>query len=309
MKKKTIIKSSLCILFVIAIGFMFKLNSNAKPKYKITNQTSPSLTECSHSIKKKIILNPSANKDGIQKEYCEKCKYVKYTKYICKHEHETQIVLKKATCIEAGTQETKCLDCNKVLETTIINKTGHTFPAWTENATNMMFRTCQNCGIKEYKKLQKNDSISSNSTIQETQNSSSMKNNSIFIPGTGINNSFTITTLTQASVNNNDLTYTYAYEAGLGENDPFILGHNYGTMKFLHNTNVGQNIYVSLNGMIETYQVIISELAQATDDQTDIIGLSSNYSIFHNFGTKTLHLYTCDNRVSNGRWMVLAKKI
>ena len=88
MKKKTIIKSSLCILFVIAIGFMFKLNSNAKPKYKITNQTSPSLTECSHSIKKKIILNPSANKDGIQKEYCEKCKYVKYTKYICKHEHE-----------------------------------------------------------------------------------------------------------------------------------------------------------------------------------------------------------------------------
>lgn len=309
MKKKTIIKILLCILFVIAMGFVFKLNSNAKPKYKITNQTTPSLTKHTHSMKNKIVLNPSSNKDGIQKEYCEKCKYVKYAKYICKHEHQSQIVTKKATCVEDGIQETKCLDCNKVLDTTVINKTGHNFSDWKENTNETMLRTCQNCGIKEYKKIQKNTSISSNETTQETQNSSSMKNNSIFIPGTGINHSFTITTLTQSSVNNNDLAYTYAYEAGLGENDPFILGHNYGTMKYLHNTKVGQNIYVSINGTIETYQVVVSELAQSTDDQTDIIGLSSSYSIFHNFGTKTLHLYTCDNRVSNGRWMVLAKKI
>ena len=76
MKKKTIIKILLCILIVITMGFMFKLNSNAKPKYKITNQTTPSLTKHTHSMKNKIVLNPSwyTKRILLKMQICEVCK-------------------------------------------------------------------------------------------------------------------------------------------------------------------------------------------------------------------------------------------
>ena len=93
------------------------------------------------------------------------------------------------------------------------------------------------------------------------------------------------------------------------EDDPFILGHNYGTMKLLKGVLINDYIYININGQTETYQVVISELRQATDDEMDIIGLTTGTSIYQSFGTKTLHLYTCDNGCTNGRWMVLAKKI
>lgn len=75
------------------------------------------------------------------------------------------------------------------------------------------------------------------------------------------------------------------------------------------NIQVGTNIYLNLNGILETYQVVVSELGQATEDQSDIRGINSGETIYRNLGVKTLHMYTCDYSVSNGRWIVLAKKI
>lgn len=78
------------------------------------------------------------------------------------------------------------------------------------------------------------------------------------------------------------------------KDDPFILGHNYGTMKLLKGVLINDYIYININGQTETYQVVISELGQATDDEMDIIGLTTGTSIYQSFGTKTLHLYTSD---------------
>ena len=46
-----------------------------------------------------------------------------------------------------------------------------------------------------------------------------------------------------------------------------------------------------------------------TDDETDIIGQTAGYSIFNTFGTETLHMYTCDDRAYNGRWIAFATLI
>ena len=52
----------------------------------------------------------------------------------------------------------------------------------------------------------------------------------------------------------------------------------------------------------------MSELGTTKNDGTDIVGLITGSSIYDNLGTKTIHLYTCNNECVNGRWIVLAKK-
>ena len=254
----------------------------------------------------KIIIYPYKDNDGIQLKICKKCNYKKYIKYECPHLNIDEYISKEATCSEDGIKEIKCIDCEKILESKTIEKKAHIFSDWENDSTEKIVRTCKNCGIKEYKKSEKYYNTKS---VESKDIISNMKDNYIYIPNTGINNNFKVSSLTQSAVNHNDLIYAYAYDFGLGENDPFILGHNYGTMSNLKKICIGQYIYISVNGQIETYTVSISELAKTTDDETDIIGLTSGYSIFQNLGTKTLHLYTCDNRIVNGRWIVLAKKI
>lgn len=136
-----------------------------------------------------------------------------------------------------------------------------------------------------------------------------MDNNMIYILGTGINHYFVQGDMDQDLIDQNDIVYTYAYDWGGGENDPFILGHDYNTLGMLKNTKVGQNIYIKINGVVKTYRVFVSEFAMQTMDHTDIICQSSGYSIFDTFGTETLHMYTCDKRAYNRRWIVFATLI
>lgn len=145
--------------------------------------------------------------------------------------------------------------------------------------------------------------------IQNEIEDATLENNMISVPRIGLKSVFTQGPFTQNAVDANDILLAYAYAIGLGENDPFILGHNTHSLKNLRNIQVGTNIYLNFNGILETYQVVVSELGQVTEDQSDIRGINSGETIYRNLGVKTLHMYTCDYSVSNGRWIVLAKKI
>lgn len=240
-----------------------------------------------------IIVPAGPGKNGIKKGTCQECGKSIYAVYKCLHKETHKKVTKKPTETETGEEVTICNECNTVLST-------RELPQKERRQENVNKPTSP----ADYKYETENKE-----NIVANENNSSLGNNMIYIPQAGIRKEFTQGSLTQGDVDASDILYSYAYEMGLGENDPFILGHNTRSMGTLKNTRVGSYIYLNVNGNQETYQVVISELAQATADQVDIIGISSGRSIYTNLGVKTLHLYTCDYSVANGRWMVLAKKI
>jgi len=55
----------------------------------------------------------------------------------------------------------------------------------------------------------------------------------ISVPQIGLKSVFTQGPFTQNAVDANDILLAYAYAFGLGENDPFILGHNTYSLKNL----------------------------------------------------------------------------
>ncbi len=110
---------------------------------------------------------------------------------------------------------------------------------------------------------------------QNETEDAALENNMISVPQIGLKSVFTQGPFTQNAVDANDILLAYAYAFGLGENDPFILGHNTHSLKNLRNIQVGTNIYLNLNGILETYQVVVSELGQATENQSDIRGINS----------------------------------
>ena len=131
--------------------------------------------------------------------------------------------------------------------------------------------------------------------------------NSVYIPGTGIKHTFEILPFEQSSIDNNNIVYsTY----NLGSTDyQFILGHNYGTMGNLYKTKVGQYIYVSVNGKVETYKVVVSEYGLQNSSKTTITGQTTGTDLWRNYDVKSIRLYTCYGSNKNGRWMVLATKV
>lgn len=126
--------------------------------------------------------------------------------------------------------------------------------------------------------------------------------NALLIPGAGIHSNLTVAPYTQESVDNNDVIYSLDN----GKNNPYVLGHDYGSLRKLHKTEIGQYIYISIAGKKEAYRVVVSEYARSTDDELDIIGQETGASIRDSLGDKTLHLYTCHGWRESGRWIVLA---
>lgn len=126
--------------------------------------------------------------------------------------------------------------------------------------------------------------------------------NALLIPGASIHANLTVASYTQEAVDNHDVVYSLDN----GENDPFILGHDYRSLRKLHKTEIGQYIYTSIAGKVEAYRVVVSEYARSTGDELDIIGQETGTSIRDSLGDKTLHLYTCHGWRESGRWIVLA---
>lgn len=287
----------LSVSFVISSTWFFKENDLHKPKYKnqlyqmSAMQNIFSVNSNVHKLEdEKVLLRVSTGKNGIKERKCSECGMNFYSTYECPHKETHIAVTKESTVTEIGEESIICSECGTVLEKRIVPRKQST----KGNAN----QTTSDTASKE-------GNISDGK--QNKTEDAALENNMISVPQIGLKSVFTQGPFTQNAVDANDILLAYAF--GLGENDPFILGHNTHSLKNLRNIQVGTNIYLNLNGILETYQVVVSELGQATEDQSDIRGINSGETIYRNLGVKTLHMYTCDHSVSNGRWIVLAKKI
>lgn len=247
--------------------------------------------------KYKLTVEPSASGPGLEVRICSVCLAEEKREYYCPHDSVYTELVKEATCIDTGQIDTICAKCKMVLQNNIVEKTAHNWKRWTyvKYATPFesgeRYKCCKLCGTE----------------LRESYTISNFKNNSIYITGTDIQNTFTISTFSQSAVDRYDIVYTE--ESVLGANDPFILGHNYNSLGVLYQTDVGDYVYLYINGVIETYKVIVSEYGVMDYESNDIIGQTTGTSIWHNYGCKTLHMYTCYGHEANGRWIVLARKI
>lgn len=256
----------------------------------------------------------------------------------CPHKVTYTKIVKYATCFESGQIDTICERCETVLESNTLEKTPHTFGEYElrikPNALGpgVEVRVCSVClkvEKREYFCVHEVDSEEKwtyvkyatpfesgerykhcklcEAILTETYIIPMLENNSIYITGTDIRYTFTISSFTQRAVNRYDIVYSE--NSKIGPNNPFVLGHNYRSLGILYQTEVGEHIYLNINGVIEIYEVVVSEYGLQNSAKNDIIGQTTGTSIWHNYDCKTLHLYTCygDNR--NGRWMVLAKRI
>ena len=88
-----------------------------------------------------------------------------------------------------------------------------------------------------------------------------------------------------------------------------MLGHQYGSLKNLYKTKVGDMIYIGIDGVSKGYVVRYSEFALQNESKTDIIGQNSNISVLSNLEDETLHIYTCYGEEKDHRWMVLAELV
>jgi len=146
---------------------------------------------------------------------------------------------------------------------------------------------------------QKENTYTKPSITENNQNNKDF----ISIEDTEINTPITVGEFKQSVIDNNDIVFA------IYKKMPFIVGHNNGTMKHLHNTKVGSVISLTLNRETTHYRVVISEYGIQNNEHTDITGTATNASILDTFENDTLHLYTCYGAKPNGRWIVLAEKI
>lgn len=145
-------------------------------------------------------------------------------------------VTKESTVTETGEESIICSECGTVLEKRIVPRKQS--PKGNANQTT-------------------SDTASKEGNISEGKQNetedAALENNMISVPQIGLKSVFTQGPFTQNAVDANDILLAYAYAIGLGENDPFILGHNTYSLKNLRNIQVGTNIYLNFNGILETF--------------------------------------------------------
>ena len=256
----------------------------------------------------------------------------------CKHQETYTKIVKEATCCELGQIDTICVKCDTVLASNPREKCAHTFGDYeltikpSSLGPGLEVRVCSSCLKEEKREYFCSHEVNPEekwtyakyatpfesgerykhcylceAVLSETYTIPELEGNSIYITGTDIKHTFTISSFTQNAVDRYDIVYTEGSK--LGSNNPFVLGHNYGSLGILYQTKVGEHIYLYINGAIEVYEVIASEYALQNSTQNDIIGPITGTSIWHSYECKTLHLYTCYGNGRNGRWIVLAKQI
>lgn len=285
-----------------------------------------------------LTIKPSASSTGLEVRVCSICSKEEKRLYYCPHEVTYTEVVKVATCFAEGQIDTICEMCDTVLANNTLEKTAHTFGEYeltikpTASEPGVEIRVCSTCSKEEKREYycpHKADSEERwvytkyatpfergerykhcylcGAELRESYAIPTLKDNSIYITGTDIKHGFTISSFTQSAVDSYDIVYTEGSE--LGANNPFVLGHNYGTLGRLYQTKVGDYVYLNINGTIEIYKVVVSEYGVQNSAMDDIIGQTTGTSIWKQYDSKTLHMYTCYGNNRNGRWMVLAKKV
>ena len=298
---------------------------------KVCAETETKEYECPHEETDVItVLEPTCGDTGWEVTICKACETVvaDHVLETLPHGNTHTVITKEPTCYETGIEAEICDVCGKAAEERTLDMTECTYGEWiyekyaTPFEAGKRYKECEVCGKKE----------TGNYSI-------TMEENSIYIPGTGINNRMAISSFTQSAINSNDMVYTEKAYAQNGENNPFVLGHYYGSLGNLYKTEIGQKIYLNRDGKIETYEVVVSEYAVEEYAGVKMIGQTTGTNIWDTFSSvipssyaiygkphggkdlweedndgKTLHIYTCHNKKepwqssdgSRGRWIVMA---
>ena len=246
-----------------------------------------------------LAIPPSKDNDGEEFRVCA-CGKKETRTYVCPHNSVVENIVIENNCQNTGLIQTVCSDCSKVISESILPTTNHKYSDWTiiqhpaPNTDGIKERYCINCKIKD----------------SDVIKFSMAGPNSIYIPGTGINVKYVVEEFTQKAVDENDVICNYTR---LSHKNPVILGHNTGSLKKLYNAAINSNIYLSVDGVISTYKIIVSEKAIETKGQTEFQGLNTGYELFNdkNLGQEGLCIYTCyqDKELGKIRWIVYAVKV
>lgn len=313
---------------------------------------------------------PSTNKNGVKAHTCEVCGFEEQEEFECPHTDTSLCVVEEPTCSSVGLEATYCKDCNSIVEShemeCLPHEKTHAEVTKEPTCTELGVETviCDTCGQTaevndipmlehtygdwEYAKYAtpfeegtRSHTCSVCGHTETEQYTVELEDKHIYIPTAGINAKFSVNYFTQSAVDGNDIVYTERAYSGDGSNNPFVLGHDFGTLGTMHNAKVGDKIYLKLDGRIETYEIVISEYALECADEVNIAGKESGISVwstlssdlpsdYATFGKlhhgedlwedvddgKTLHMYTChkgepheasDGR--RGRWIILANLI
>ena len=214
----------------------------------------------------------------------------------CEHPFTHIQATQPVSCDTPGYGYKICSCCGRILrrDFNYSDSLGCTFGDWVikEKATplsnGVKVRNCIRCDNYE----------------EEVYNFNTISNNFIYIPTADIHSKLYVGALTQSNIDKYDLVYNVDY---YGTKGPWVLGHQYGTLKNLYKVKIGDIIYIGVGNNIKSYIVRYSEFALQNERKTDIVGQTSNLSVLTDLEKETLHLYTCYGKDKDHRWMVLAE--
>ena len=241
----------------------------------------------------KFTTQPTCTENGYDKYVCTCGEF--YEEEIPSVGHQFDTSVTKPTCTTDGYTTYTCNVCAYTYQDNVIPATGHQYSDWktTKKATPDVTGTkTRKCNVCDYAQTQ--------TVVFEFKGT-----NAVYIPSANIHAKFAMASFTQTAVDEYDVVYSWVEYI----NDPFILGHNNGSMKKLYNTQIGDIIYVNLNGELIRYKVIVSEYGIQNANKNNIIGQSTGATIWDEYDVETLRMYTCYGSVENDRWMVLATRI
>ena len=209
----------------------------------------------------------------------------------CPHKVTYTKVVKDATCFELGQIDTICKRCDTVLAQNMLEKKSHTYGEYelvikpSVFAPGLEVRVCSVCLKKEKREYFCVHEVNTEerwtyaryatpsesgerykhcrlcgAVLTETYTIPELEENSIYITGSDIKKSFTISSFTQSAVDTYDIVYTEGTD--IGSDNPFVLGHNYGTLGKLYQTKVGEHIYLYINMSLLFHQSYLCYMRQ-----------------------------------------------
>lgn len=215
------------------------------------------------------------------------------TKPQCFHNERKKILAQRPTVKNDGLEAELCKYCGKLLNTNVVERL-HSFVTQddilqyaTPEESGVKLSICEFCGeerIEEYNYERRFEDY-------------------LYVPGI-IDAELYLGNFTQYDVDNHDIVYAYA------KNCNIILGHNTRSLEKLYLLEIGDEFFVSTNGMLEKFKVIASE--RSTDVGNDIIG-ENGHRLFQDANNPNyLRMYTCYKKPQYGedsRWLVIAEKV
>ena len=284
---------------------------------------------CSHgTCTVEVMIEPSCFESGREQKTCDLC-FAKMERSIppLPHGNTASFITKDASCSEPGIISSICTVCFDVVEIIEIPPLDHTYGDWFtgEYATPLKdgynYRICHKCGHKD----------TENITVV-------LRDKNLYIPSMGLLCEFGVGAFTQADADAYDVLYTEQAYRHSDPSNPFIIGHNYGSLGKIYNLKIGEHIYIQLDGIIYDYKIVNSEYAVEYNGLAQI-GQTTGVSIWDTYSSAshdeedcrvsaestnrrnqsdgmTLHMYTCyygadkpewqSSHGRSGRWIVIA---